>query len=94
MSWNLWLDDERPCPHEEWQIAKSTEEAKKLVLSLGPPDRMSLDHDLGGNDTSMLFVRWLSENYFQQMPLWRVHSANPVGKANLESFMGSWARSV
>jgi hypothetical protein len=94
MTWNLWLDDERPCPHEDWLIAKSTEEAKQIVLKNGPPVRMSLDHDLGGDDTSMLFVRWLSHGYFNQMPLWRVHSANPVGKANLESYMGSWARSV
>lgn len=96
MSWNLWLDDERPCTHDgaDWFVAKSTEAAKQLVLSRGPPTRMSLDHDLGGTDTSMIFVKWLADNYFQQMPLWRVHSANPVGKANLESYMGSWARSV
>lgn len=94
--WNLWLDDERPCPHEEaaWVIARTSEEAKALVVSHGPPEEMSLDHDLGGEDTAMIFVRWLADNHFTTQPVWRVHSQNPVGKANLESFLHSWTRAA
>jgi hypothetical protein len=90
--WKLWLDDERRCPHEDWKVARSTDEAKALVTEFGPPAAMSLDHDLGGEDTAMVFLRWLSENYFEQLPLWRVHSANPVGKENLRAFLLSWEK--
>lgn len=91
--WNLWLDDLRPCPYEGWRIARSTEEAKTLVTDLGPPTTMSLDHDLGGDDTAMRFVRWLSDVHFETIPDWQIHSANPVGRDNLRSFLLSWERS-
>lgn len=93
--WKLFLDDERPCPYaesEDWTVARSTEEAKILVMQMGPPERMSLDHDLGGDDTAMVFVRWLSDNHFEKLPDWQIHSANPVGSENLKAFLLSWER--
>jgi hypothetical protein len=90
MNWKLFLDDLRDPPFSGFVIARSTSEAKQLVVEKGPPSSMSLDHDLGGDDTAMVFLKWLSENYFDSPPGFQVHSANPVGADNIVSFMNSW----
>jgi hypothetical protein len=92
MSWKLWLDDERPAP-VGYLHAKSTDQALAMVVELGAPEFMSLDHDLGGNDTAMVFVRKLSE-ILNAPPKYQVHSANPVGVQNLLSLLSSWERSI
>lgn len=65
------------------------------------PSLMLLDHDLGGeqaSETTMDFLRWLEretkycEHYLP--PEYKVHSANPVGKGNIVSFMESWCKSL
>lgn len=108
-AWCLFLDDLREPrdaytdprsalgEKDRWVVAKSTDEAKGLVLALGMPSVMSLDHDLGGEDTSMRFLSWLARDYWDtvsQIPTYLVHSANPVGAKNICSFMDSWRKSV
>src|SRR4030067_1911522 len=81
----------------QWVVARSTEAAKKLVLDLGMPEIMSLDHDLGDKDRAMDFLAWLANEYWngtQPIPMIIVHSANPIGSENLRSFADSWKRSV
>jgi hypothetical protein len=80
-----------------WVVARSTEEAKKLVLDRGMPEVMSLDHDLGDQDRAMDFLTWLANEYWdgtQPIPMVIVHSANPIEAENLRSFADSWKRSV
>ncbi len=43
-----------------------------------PRERVSFDHDLGGDDTSRPVVIWMIENNFR-FDNYHVHSANPVG---------------
>jgi len=49
------------------------------------------DHDLGGDDTAMRVVNWMIEKdmdkpgWIPEPFNWDVHSANPVGKENLNS---------
>lgn len=54
--WNLFLDDIRdPLPMflgelaytKEWKVARSFDEAVKMVLALGMPEHIAFDHDLG-----------------------------------------------
>mgnify|MGYP000875156311 CR=1 FL=1 len=104
--WKLFLDDERDLAyigeegHLEWRVARSVEEAKKLVEKLGMPVEMSLDHDLGVVNgecsTTMEFLKWLQEwwdaNKRPRVPDFQAHSANPVGVQNIRSFMRSWLR--
>lgn len=108
--WLLFLDDLREpgyvyrdlLPDSErhpknWVVAKSSAEAKELVESKGMPSMMSLDHDLGGEDTSFVFLSWLAREYWDgvsPVPKYRVHSQNPTGSLNLKAFMDSWAKSV
>jgi hypothetical protein len=72
----LWVDDLRPAP-EGWHWVKTSAET---ITALGERrwDVMSLDHDLGGEDTSRRAVLWLCENGNWPDEV-RVHSANPVG---------------
>lgn len=95
MSYKLFLDDERNPPDETWVLARTVTEAQELVISRGLPREMSLDHDLGGESTSMSFVRWLTCEYFDLgPPKWYIHSANPVGRENLAALLRSWEKSL
>lgn len=76
-----------------WRWARSVEQAIWLVEKFGCPRVMSLDHDLGGDATSMQFVRWLADEG-HHIPKTYVHSANPVGRENILSFLRSYMRAV
>ena len=54
---------------------------------------MDLDHDLGGEDTAMVFLHWLANEYYDAEIEYRVHSQNPNGAQNIVSFMESWKKS-
>jgi hypothetical protein len=97
MGYKLFLDDERNPPDDSWITCRSSEEAISLAKSKGSPDFMSLDHDLGGDDTVMKFLkRFVSEVWDGDLepPKYKVHSANPVGAKNIISFMESWIKSL
>lgn len=108
MKWELWLDDVRNPEifaerlyHREFTCllwARDTEQACYFVKTFGLPDFMALDHDLGlsysgRGQTSMKFLRWLSR-YSDDCPEYGIHSDNPEGAKNIESFMRSWKRSL
>lgn len=105
----LFLDDERTIemvdrsrwPNTHILIARSSDEAKKLIYNpeIGVPLFCSFDHDLGGEDTTMVFLRWFVREYCDLFPKtkpfeYAVHSANPVGAKNIVSFMESWRKSL
>jgi hypothetical protein len=81
----IWVDDIRTPPDETWEWAKTSQEAIDLlegICQVGmlwvPLEEMSLDHDLGGDDTSRRIVLWMCETGVWPVKI-RVHSANPVG---------------
>lgn len=96
-TYSLYLDDLRdPPPDREWVVCRTTHQALDVVARWGMPSLMSLDHDLGGEDTSMAFLRRLANEVWDGVsppPDYRVHSANPVGAQNIVSFMESWKKS-
>lgn len=95
MSYKLFIDDERfPAENSgEWVIVRSSQQAISEVYQKGMPSFISFDHDLGGDDTSMKFLRWLLDELLDDMiafPVdfkYYVHSQNPVGAENIRSFM-------
>jgi hypothetical protein len=91
----LYLDDERNPKTAGWTIVRNFEEFVKCIESHGLPVEMSLDHDLGESiPTGYDCVKWMI--YEKEFDLRKVsinvHSANPVGKANMEGLINSWIK--
>ncbi len=102
MTWSLFLDDERSPPEDSgYVIARSSAMAIfYCVKRKSLPKFMSLDHDLGGDDDTMRFLRELFHLWEQrgskpkEIPEYCVHSENPIGAKNIISYMESWKKSV
>jgi hypothetical protein len=93
----IWLDDKRPAPDKSWTLATNYHEAYMLFTLHGWPSEVSFDHDLGmadertGYDFAMFLVdRDLDSGLMPADFKYNVHSANPVGKANIEGLMKSY----
>ena len=91
----IWLDDVRPSP-KGWMWALDYDLFVHFVIRYGIPDEVSLDHDLGHEykdgygAAKFLVEQCLSLNV--PLPIWRVHSANPVGKENIEKLLINYNR--
>lgn len=97
--WKLFLDDERfPGKNvENAIICRSSQEAIYLCLELKSfPNEIMFDHDLGGDDTSIRFIRWMIDMLLDdqsgnfKLPVdfkYSIHSQNPIGAANIKSYM-------
>jgi len=100
-TWKLWVDDQldeglpaRQTP-SGYLGAKSSLDAVNLVRAKGLPKYMDLDFDLGGDDTVMIFLKWLESNHPDgPVPEYRIHSENVEGRKTIESFLNSWKRSL
>ena len=81
----IYLDDTRPCP-QGWELVMSAELAIDM-LKQGTVDIISLDHDLGENKkTGYDVAKWIEKEVATKgfvPPKIKVHSQNPVGKANI-----------
>ena len=87
----IWLDDVREPVGGGWTWLKTGEEAIE-ALKNNRVDEISFDHDLGEGITGYDVAKWIekmaSQGAIDQI-VWRVHSANPVGKKNIEAAMRS-----
>lgn len=95
--YKMFIDDVRKPPQGEWVVVRSSNEALTYIQNNGMPAFISFDHDLGGDDTTIVFLRKLVDvvwNGNDAPPAYEVHSANPVGSKNIIAFMESWKRSV
>ena len=93
MTYKLFLDDLRDPINNDWVIARSSKEAIEVVEKHGMPIEITFDHDLGGDDTSIIFINFLT-NYLLDNPFYlsddfcySIHSANPVGRQNIDGKM-------
>jgi hypothetical protein len=96
----IWVDDIRTPPDNTWYWCKTSQDAiQELIISkmmsngklggicsMGWITEMSLDHDLGGDDTTRPIVLWCCENDFWPVEV-RIHTANPVGRDWLEGMI-------
>lgn len=89
----LFLDDLREAPANAY-CCRNAEEALSL-LATGKVERISFDHDLAaeltGYDVANQIEEWVAEGRIP-LPRWEVHSANPVGRMNIEAAMRSAER--
>lgn len=92
----LWLDDERPAP-DGWVREMFAADAM-IQLATYQVTHLSLDHDLGRpeNGTGYDVCLWLeravrSDDQFT-MPVVTLHTANPVGRKNMQIVLDSISR--
>lgn len=86
----IWLDDIRPAP-EGWHRCYWPNEVI-LLLQYLPVKEISLDHDLGDDETGTGYkvLAWLEEQlYLEKFPAARIptihiHTANPVARDRME----------
>lgn len=96
----IFLDDEREPAFIGLQVkdcivCRTAEEAIALLKTnavLG----ISFDHDLGTETTGYTVAVWIEEacanDELTCFPKWSIHSANPVGRRNIEAAMESAQR--
>ena len=108
MSYRLFIDDERDpidvkwgtigerqlYREDEWLIARNWAEVLELIVSLGMPNMISFDHDLGDNqptgyDIAKRIADLIMNAEYELDPefLVLVHSKNPVGAENIRQYM-------
>ena len=93
----IWLDDQIDTvrkPPKGWIGVKSAIKACKLIKE-GNVEEISFDHDLGTIFTGHTVAKFIEKlAYFNKIKeiKWDIHSANPVGRKNIESTMISAKR--
>lgn len=99
MSYKLFIDDERFPVYDDWIIARSFKEVKSLVEKMGMPNHISFDHDLGKDQpTGFDIAKWMCEvdmdkiHVFPSDFTYYVHSQNPVGAKNIQSYLENYTR--
>jgi hypothetical protein len=86
----LWVDDVRPMPKGFDYHAKTAQEAIHLI-GQNIVEEISLDHDLGSEEPRETgyfvakFIMVAAHNKWIKPIRWAVHSANPVGRENIEN---------
>lgn len=94
MGIRIWLDDVRPMP-EGFDVWCKTAEHALSVIAVTKTDYISFDHDLGTELTGYDVAKWIEERVFSGWNLYMeydIHSANPVGRKNIEMAMKSAER--
>src|SRR5574338_972354 len=89
----LWLDDVREAP-EGWTRCYTAEDViDVLIRGWENIEEISLDHDLGEGVRSgydvVNFIEAHIHSYRVKPPILRIHSANPVGRKNMEAGIAS-----
>ena len=100
MKYDLFLDDIRvPVEADDNTpriviIARSSESAIEVINTIGIlPKHICFDHDLGGDDTAIVFINWLTEQVLDgryvltEQFTYSIHSQNPIGFENIKSKM-------
>ncbi len=95
----LFIDDEREPANDSlgWVIVRSSQEAISWCESQNRvPSFISFDHDLGGKDTSMIFIHWMIEKDLDNpgfIPAdfdYSIHSQNSVGQKNIQGLLDGY----
>ncbi len=84
---------------ESWIIARDIQQVKDLISEKGFPQFISFDHDLGDNQpTGFDITKYLVELDMDKLAdmsqhfSFCVHSKNPVGKKNIESYLFNYMK--
>ena len=95
----LFIDDIRDPASDGFVIVRSAAYAYEFMINQGCPDFISFDHDLGESDapTGFDIAKWMVNRDLdcngQFIPRdfeFHVHSANPVGAANIQGLLNNY----
>lgn len=104
MNKKLFLDDLRSLPDDTYDLVRNYDEAILYVKKFGIPNFISFDHDLGIDSQETLlptgydFAKWLVEMDMDNKYVFPcdfdfiVHSANPIGKVNIERYLNNYLK--
>jgi hypothetical protein len=93
----LYIDDIRTPKSQGWDIVRTSSEAIEYLINKCPM-YISFDHDLGGDDTAMIIVKWMVERdldnpgFIPDNFKFNVHSANPIGADNIENYLNRYLK--
>lgn len=79
-----------------WAHARSTGEAKGIVIKRGMPKYISFDYQLRDQDISIKFLTWLTKEYWNEntnapkVPMFQVHCGTPEQKTEIQIIMKAW----
>lgn len=91
--YRLFIDDDRFPETPDWFVARNSYQAIRALEDYGMPVEIAFDHDLGGQDTAMTFLKRLCTKLedgkvaFPSGFRYSVHSMNPIGAKNIRAFM-------
>lgn len=93
----MYIDDIR-IPKKDFDIIiRSSKESIEYMEINGCPNYISFDHDLGGEDTVMNVIKFMierdldmDEKFIPKNFEFNVHSANPVGRDNIQGYLDSY----
>ena len=103
MSYKLFLDDIRDISYvypnydkDNWIVARTFNSAKTIIQEKFPYF-ISFDHDLGEDMSGYDFAKYIIEFDFDHDVIdghfdFSVHSANPVGRENIESLLNRYLK--
>ena len=94
----LYIDDERNPKAGVWDIVRSYNAAVHYMCKNGVPLYISFDHDLGDMvPTGFDIAKWMVErdlddkgNFIPKNFEFNVHSANPIGVANIAGLLNGY----
>ncbi|CAN5465015.1 hypothetical protein BH10BAC1_BH10BAC1_11570 [soil metagenome] len=104
----LWLDDYRNPLVDNWLSyspieqpyevfwVKDASEFKQWINVNQLPDAICFDHDLGEDESGFDCAKWLVEYCMDnslKLPKYKIQSANPVGKDNIDGLFKSFIKS-
>lgn len=97
----IFLDDLRDCKYDNpCTTIRTYNDLVDHVFRHGLPEFISFDHDLAdfdengkertGHDVAKFLIEYMMDNNIQVRFDYVVHSANPVGKHNIESYLENY----
>ena len=95
--YEIWIDDERLPKRPNMLWVRTIQDFDAALREWGCPSYISFDHDLGhripeGYDLAKLLVEFEIRGIIE-IPLdfkYDVHSANPIGKKNIQMYLNSF----
>lgn len=101
-------DTYKTTSNSEWVVARSYDEFVRIITRDGLPFQISFDHDIDDSHylpetdpktytekTGHDCAKWLVEyciDHDVNLPVWHVHSMNPIGASNIKSLLNCYAK--